>query len=192
MKASGLLKQYEIIGRPLPSAANKYPPLYKMMIFAPDKIVAKSRYWYFTRRLKKMKKTNSEIVSLRRIYDKTPTKVKNFGVWLRYNSRSGTHNMYREYRDMTVSACSHPLVVAGTVCGKCHCGLFADRDMGARHSARASSIQIIRVEEIPAAKCRRPHIKQFHDSKIKFPLPSRISRNFHAPRFTTVRPQSKF
>lgn len=119
-----------------------------MMIFAPDKVVAKSRYWYFTRKLKKMKKTNSEIVSIRRIYDKTPMKVKNFGVWLRYNSRSGTHNMYREYRDMTVSA-------AVTQCY---------RDMGARHSARASSIQIIRVEEIPANKCRRPHVKQFHVS----------------------------
>ncbi|KAL1435935.1 hypothetical protein MTO96_010703 [Rhipicephalus appendiculatus] len=104
MKASGLLKQYEIIGRHLPTEKNKYPALYKMMIFAPDKVVAKSRYWYFTRKLKKMKKTNSEIVSIRRIYDKTPQKVKNFGVWLRYNSRSGTHNMYREYRDMTVSA----------------------------------------------------------------------------------------
>uniref|UniRef100_A0A6M2CRN3 60S ribosomal protein L18a n=1 Tax=Rhipicephalus microplus TaxID=6941 RepID=A0A6M2CRN3_RHIMP len=180
MKASGLdqkqLKQYEIIGRHLPTEKNKYPALYKMMIFAPDKVVAKSRYWYFTRKLKKMKKTNSEIVSIRRIYDKTPMKVKNFGVWLRYNSRSGTHNMYREYRDMTVSA-------AVTQCY---------RDMGARHSARASSIQIIRVEEIPANKCRRPHVKQFHDSKIKFPLPSRINRNFHAPRFTTVRPQAKF
>jgi len=27
--------------------------------------------------------------------------IKNFGIWLRYDSRSGTHNMYREYRDLT-------------------------------------------------------------------------------------------
>ncbi|XP_064488757.1 large ribosomal subunit protein eL20-like [Ornithodoros turicata] len=176
MKASGLLKQYEIIGRPLPTDKLKFPPLYKMVIFAPDKVVAKSRYWYFTRKLKKMKKTGAEIVSLRKLQDKSPTKVKNFGIWLRYNSRSGTHNMYREYRDVTVAA-------AVTQCY---------RDMGARHSARASSIQIIRVEAIPAAKCRRPHVKQFHDSKIKFPLPSRVPRNLHAPRFTTVRPEAKF
>lgn len=39
--------------------------------------------------------------------------------------------------------------------------VLTDRDMGARHRARAHSIQIIRVEEIPASKCRRPHIKQF-------------------------------
>lgn len=52
--------------------------------------------------------------------------MKNFGIWLRYDSRSGTHNMYREYRDLTVSA-------AVTQCY---------RDMGARHRARAHSIQV--------------------------------------------------
>ena len=35
------------------------------------------------------------------IYEQKPTVIKNFGVWLRYDSRSGTHNMYREYRDLT-------------------------------------------------------------------------------------------
>ena len=37
-----------------------------------------------------------------------------------------------------------------------------DRDMGARHRARANSIQIMRVERIPSSKCRRANIKQFH------------------------------
>ena len=41
-----------------------------------------------------------------------------------YHFRSGTHNMYREYRDLTVSA-------AVTQCY---------RDMGARHRARAHAI----------------------------------------------------
>ena len=36
------------------------------------------------------------------ISEKNPSSIKNFGIWLRYNSRSGTHNMYREYRDITV------------------------------------------------------------------------------------------
>lgn len=44
--------------------------------------------------------------------------------------------------------------------------LVADRDMGARHRARAHSIQIMKVEEIAASKCRRPAVKQFHVSKV--------------------------
>ena len=42
--------------------------------------------------------------------------------------------------------------------------LIVDRDMGARHRARAHSIQIMRIEVIPVAKTRRANIKQFHVS----------------------------
>ena len=74
-----------------------------MRIFAPDMIVAKSRFWYFLRQLRKFKKTTGEIVSVEEIKERKPMQIKNFGIWLRYDSRSGTHNMYREYRDLTVS-----------------------------------------------------------------------------------------
>lgn len=84
----------------------------------------------------------------KKIYDKKPTKIKNFAIWLRYDSRSGSHNMYREYRDLTTAGAVTQLY----------------RDMGARHRARAHSIQVMRVEEIDAKKCRRPNITQFHVS----------------------------
>jgi len=37
------------------------------------------------------------------IFEKKPTTVKNFGVWVRYQSRTGYHNMYKEYRDTTLN-----------------------------------------------------------------------------------------
>ena len=58
-----------------------------MRIFATDQIVAKSRFWYFLRQLRKFKKTTGEIVSVEEIREKKPLKIKNFGVWLRYDSR---------------------------------------------------------------------------------------------------------
>ncbi len=128
MKASGILKEYRVIGRKLPTPEEPETPLYRMRIFAPDPVVAKSRFWYFLRQLRKFKKTTGEIVSVEEVKERKPLKIKNFGIWLRYDSRSGTHNMYREYRDMTVSA-------AVTQCY---------RDMGARHRARAHSIQVSR------------------------------------------------
>ena len=60
------------------------------------------------------------------VVERKPLVIKNIGIWLRYDSRSGTHNMYREYRDLSVSG-------AVTQCY---------RDMGARHRARAHSIQV--------------------------------------------------
>lgn len=56
------LREYKVIGRLLPSAKNPAPPLYRMRIFAPNHIVAKSRFWYFVSQLRKMKKASGEIV----------------------------------------------------------------------------------------------------------------------------------
>ncbi|XP_013382035.1 60S ribosomal protein L18a [Lingula anatina] len=176
MKARGELKEYKVIGRRYPTDKDRVPALYQMRIFAPDKPTAKSRFWYFAKMFKKMKKTNGEIVCCQMVYEKKPTTIKNFGIWLRYDSRSGTHNMYREYRDLTV---------AGAVT-QCY------RDMGARHRARAHSIQIIRVQTVEASKCRRSNIKQFHNSTIKFPLPHRVVKQLHKPRFATARPNTHY
>uniref|UniRef100_A0A8I3W0B5 Large ribosomal subunit protein eL20 n=1 Tax=Callithrix jacchus TaxID=9483 RepID=A0A8I3W0B5_CALJA len=109
------------------------------------------------------------------VFQKSPLRVKNFGIWLRYDSRSGTHNLYREYQDLNTTG-------AVTQCY---------RDMGTRHCAQAHSVQIMKVEEIAASKCRRP-AKHFHDSKIKLPLPHRVLRRQHKPRFTTKRPNTFF
>ena len=38
-----------------------------MRIFAPERIVAKSRFWYFLRQLKKFKKMTGEIVSIKQV-----------------------------------------------------------------------------------------------------------------------------
>ena len=46
---------------------NPAPPLYRMRIFAPDHIVAKSRFWYFLRQLRKFKKATGEIVSIQQV-----------------------------------------------------------------------------------------------------------------------------
>nr|AFK36152.1 unknown [Lotus japonicus] len=176
MKAKGNLREYRIIGRKLPSTTVKTPPLYEMHIYAPDEVQAKSRFWFFLRQLKRVKKSAGEIVECKLVNERKPLVVKNFGIWLRYDSRSGTHNMYREYRDLTRA-------LAVTQCY---------RDMGAKHRARPSTIQIMKIKRLPAKECRRPHVTQFHDSKIKFPMVNKATKRLHHPRFTTRRPHTYF
>lgn len=48
----------------MPTESNPTPALYRMRIFAPNQVVAKSRFWYFLRGLKKVKKATGEIVSV--------------------------------------------------------------------------------------------------------------------------------
>lgn len=122
----GRLTEYQVIGRHLPTETNPTPKLYRMRIFAPNTVVAKSRFWYFLMKLRKVKKSNGEIVSLNVIHEKRPLKVKNFGIWIRYDSRSGTHNMYKEYREMSRTDAVEALY----------------QDMAARHRARFRSVHV--------------------------------------------------
>ena len=59
-----------MIGRHLPTDANPTPKLYRMRIFAPNNVVAKSRFWYFLMKLRKVKKANGEIVTLNEVRGK--------------------------------------------------------------------------------------------------------------------------
>ena len=52
-------QEYQIIGRHLPSEAKPDPKIYRMRIFAPNEVVAKSRFWYFLGKLRKIKKANA-------------------------------------------------------------------------------------------------------------------------------------
>lgn len=59
----GRFTEYMVIGRHLPTEREPTPKLYRMRIFAPNATVAKSRFWYFVRQLRKMKKATGEIVA---------------------------------------------------------------------------------------------------------------------------------
>jgi large subunit ribosomal protein L18Ae len=88
-------------------------------------------------------------------------KVKNFGIWIRYDSRSGTHNMYKEYREMSRTDAVEALY----------------QDMAARHRARFRSIHILKVVELETSdQVKRPYIKQIISKDLKFPLPHRVTR----------------
>ena len=50
------------------------------------------------------------------------------------------------------------------------------QEMASRHRVRQPCLQIIKTATVPAALCKRENIKQFHNSKIKFPLTRRIAR----------------
>jgi len=63
------LTEYQVIGRHLPTETNPSPKLYRMRIFAVNEAVAKSRFWYFLRKLSKVKRASGEIVSVNKVSD---------------------------------------------------------------------------------------------------------------------------
>lgn len=164
------IHEYHVIGRRRPSPKQANPSLLRMTIFAKNDVEAKSKFFYYSSRLKNLKRANGEILACSERFDTSPEQVKNFGIFLRYNSRSGTHNMYKEYRDVTRTGAVSKMF----------------NDMAGRHRARRKSIQIMKVDAVPAKKTRRPGVKQFHNSKLRFALPHRVPRTPRAYRETFV------
>ncbi|KAG4935653.1 hypothetical protein JHK85_050572 [Glycine max] len=146
--------QYQVVGRALPTETDVHPKIYRMKLWATNEVRAKSKFWYFLRKLKKVKKSNGQMLAINEIFEKNPTKIKNYGIWLRYQSRTGYHNMYKEYRDTTLNGAVEHMY----------------NEMASRHRVRSPCIQIIKTATIPAKLCKRESTKQFHNSKIKFPL----------------------
>lgn len=121
--------QYQIVGRHLPTEAEPEPQVYRMKMWSTNKVRARSKFWYFLRKLKKVKKANGQIISCDEIFEEKPTVVKNYGIWIRYQSRTGYHNMYKEYRDVTLNGAVEQMYT----------------EMAGRHRVRAPCLQIIKV-----------------------------------------------
>ncbi|CAJ0828336.1 12483_t:CDS:10 [Entrophospora sp. SA101] len=59
--------------------------------------------------------------------------------------------------------------------------------MAARHRARFSSIQILRIAEIKTSQVKRPYIKQLLEKNLRFPLPHRVMRSERKTKFLAKR-----
>ena len=182
MTVAGLMRQYQVVGRKAATDDHPNPEAYRMIIFAPNPVIAKSKFWYYMHQFRKMKKTTGEILDCVEITEKNSRTVKNYGIWLRYSSRSGTHNMYREFRDVTLTGAVSQLY----------------DEMAGRHRTRPRSIQIIRTATVAAKDLKRNNPMQFAKAKVKFPLPHRVASGKRGQKalsdrtYTTVRPTTFF
>lgn len=182
MTVAGLMRQFQVVGRKAPTSDNPNPEAYRMIIFAPNAVIAKSKFWYYMHQFRKMKKTTGEILDCVEIIEKDTGFVKNYGIWLRYSSRSGTHNMYREFRDVKLTGAVSQLY----------------DEMAGRHRCRPRSIQIIRTGIVANEDLKRPNGMQYAKDDVKFPLPHRVAsgkrgqKALSSSTFTTVRPTTFF
>lgn len=78
--------QYQVVGRFVPN--EKYTEespmckVYRMNLFAKNKVVARSRFWYFLGRMCRVKKANGQIIAVNQV----GTAASAAASWLRFRS----------------------------------------------------------------------------------------------------------
>lgn len=155
------IRQYLVLGRKLPTEQDTNPKVYAIRLFARNNVIAKSKFWYHLRRQLKTKSAQGQILAVNEIFERKPNHVKTFGIVLRYESRTGNHNMYKEYRDVTLNGAVSQL----------------HAEMAGNHRASPDTISIIRTAVLnKKAEIRRPRSIQFRDNKLKFPILRTVHR----------------
>merc|ERR1712060_558870 len=153
------VRQFYVVGRGLPTAEDESPQLYRMRMFARDAVLARSKFWYHMKRQHKIRRIQGEIVNTSEIFEKKSGAIRNYGLVIRYLTRTIIVNMYKEYRDTTL------------------CGAVSQMymEMAGRHSAAKESIQIIRTSIVKDSDVKRPQISQFCKND-RFPKTVNIKR----------------
>lgn len=152
------------MGRKLPTEQDPSPKVYALRLFAPNEVVAKSKFWYHLRRQLKTKAAQGQILSVNQIYERRPNHVKTYGIVLRYQSRTGNHNMYKEYRDVSLTGAVSQLHM----------------DMAGNHRASRDTVSIIRTAVLHKKDdIRRPKSHLFRENNLKFPITRTVPRASH-------------
>ena len=127
------------------------------------------------KRQNKVRKCQGEIVEVSEIFERKSSSVKNYGIVLKYLTRTGVINMYKEYRN--VSLCGAVSQMYGELAG--------------RHSARADSIHIIKTMVLANKQVLRAGTTQYLKNSLKFPkftTQKRAPTSAHKRTFTASRP----
>ena len=147
------IRQFLIVGRKFPTESDPNPTLFRMRIFHSNATLAKSRFWYYLKAQRKIKRAAGEIVSCSEIFEKRSYAVQNYGLVVKYTSTTGIINMYKEFRDVSL------------------CGAVSQlfQDMASRHSASLDCIHIIKASVVGHKDLQRPKSITYDTAGIKFP-----------------------
>ena len=148
------LKHYQVVGRATPSVKDATPTVYKFEVFAPNFVVAKSKFWTLMRDKNKVKATKGDILSVKVVKDRKIA-ARNYSVdCVYYSQKCGYTQMTKEFRDVSRS---------GAVSQ-------AFNDLASKHRARFHCVDILGVKSIPAGECRRYIMAQYNKADLSFPL----------------------
>ena len=154
---NGRGRQFLIYGRALPTDATPNPKVCVAKVFAKNEAFARSHFWKLNLRDHKLKKSRGEILKIQEIHARNATVSKNFGIFLKYRSRTGIHNLFKEFRDVSLNGAVNQMY----------------NEMGGNYKVNAEKVQVINTVELQKEqlKLRNPRCLQWENTeKISYPI----------------------
>ena len=171
-------RQFLVFGRALPTDKKPQPEVIVVKVVAPNEAVARSRFWKLNMLDHKLKRSRGEVLKVQEVHEKTKNIAKNYGVYLKYRSHTGVHNMFKEFRDVTLKGAVDQMY----------------NEIAGNYKASAERVDIVMTTELKndELKVRNPRCLQWVDTEnISYPLWRRSARPTHsryAHHFAKKRP----
>ena len=159
-------RQFLVYGRANPTTQNPTPKVCVAKVFAINAAFARSRFWKLNLRDHKLKKSHGEILKVEEVHETSHLESKNFGIFLKYKSRRGMHNIYKEFRDVTVSGAVNQMY----------------NEMGGNYHIDNEKVQVINTVELQKEqlRLRNPRCLVWtHTDKLAYPIWRKTIRKTH-------------
>lgn len=148
------IKEFCVYGSKLPSVKEPSPQVFVSTIFAPNTVVAESRYFKLLNKQYKIKATKGAIIKIEEVEEKKDFSMKNYGIKFLYRSRTGLLNGYKETRHV-----SRVLAVSSFY-----------NEFGSKHKLNSHEIYIISVDQLADEDVTKARILSFVGKDVKFPI----------------------
>ena len=156
-------RQFLVFGRRKPTQEGEQTQVCVSKVFAPNEAFARSHFWKLNARKHKLKKSRGEIIKVQEVHEKNTTAAKNFGIFLKYRSRTGIHNIYKEFRDVSLAGAIDQMY----------------NEMGGNYKIDAEKVEIINTTVLNDDQLgvRNPRCLQWNNTEaIKYPLWKKTAR----------------
>lgn len=146
--------EFKIQGSKKPTEQDPNPQLFVANIFAPNSVVAESKFWRILNKQYKIKQSNGMIARNELIEQENDFVVKNYGIRFTYRTRTGLLNGYKEIRHI-----NRTLAVES---------LFSE--FGSKHKLNQDEFNIVEVKQIDDDQVTKAKILGFVGKDVKFPI----------------------
>lgn len=148
------IREFRIHGCKKPSESEPQPQIFVSTIFAPNAVVAQSRFFKLMSKQYKIKATGGVVAKIEEVGQDSDFAMKNYGIRFTYRTRTGLHNGYKETRHI-----NRVLAVASF-----------HNEFGSKHKLGSHEIYIIEVKQLADDEVTKSRVLPYVGKDVRFPV----------------------
>jgi len=147
-------KEFRITGCKKPSEKEPSPQLFTSTVFAPNSVVAQSKFFRMLTTQFKIKARHGVVVRIEEVEQDSDFVIKNYGITFTYRTRTGLCNGYKEVRHISRASAIHDLYT----------------EFGSKHKLKQHEFYVVDIKQLADEEVTKSKILSYVGKDVKFPV----------------------